>query len=122
MPTRFENHCGSDINPDLSEYMHVYVPIYIHFDIKPLLVLLDEGIHYAHLSLEQLQYIHDTRDYRGLPILPERIINSALRQQFTFCQKVLSVKSSDTELGIQLTQANPLTPDAEAEKNQPRLG
>lgn len=51
----------------ISESLQKWVSLYTHPDVEPLLVLLDEGVHYLHLDFEQLQYIRGARDCIGLP-------------------------------------------------------
>lgn len=80
--------------------LHRWVALYTHPDIEPLLVLLDEGIHYIHLDFEQLQYIRNARDALGLPILPEKVVSSALWMQMELRQKVVNAKETDMELGL----------------------
>jgi len=74
--------------------------LYTHPDIEPLLVLLDEGIHYVHLEFEQLQYIRSARDAFGVPLLPEKIIANALWMNMELRQKVLNAKEKDLELNL----------------------
>jgi len=77
-----------------------WISLYTHPDIEPLLVLLDEGIHYIHLEFERLQYIRQARDVFGLPILPERVISNALWLQMELRQKVVNAREGDLELGL----------------------
>lgn len=80
--------------------LYRWITLYTHHDIEPLLVLLDEGIHYMHLNFEQLQYIRKARDVIGLPIMPEKVISNALWMQMELRQKVLIAQDSDMELGL----------------------
>ncbi|KAI9793155.1 MAG: hypothetical protein M1835_007411 [Candelina submexicana] len=80
-------------------------------DIGPLLVLLDEGIHYLHLSFEQLQHIRAQRDILGVPLMPEKVITNALWMGMELRQKVVNAKELDMELGLshkadEITQEN----------------
>ncbi|KAL0256746.1 hypothetical protein SLS55_009143 [Diplodia seriata] len=77
-----------------------WMSLYTHYDIEPLLVLLEEGIHYIHLEFEQLQFIRTARDTFGLPIVSEKAITNALWQQMELRQKVLSANPQDMELGL----------------------
>ncbi|QDS72432.1 hypothetical protein FKW77_009221 [Venturia effusa] len=77
-----------------------WISLYTHSDVEPILVLLDEGIHYIHLEFERLQYIRQARDVFGLPILPEAIITNALWQQLELRQKVVNARENDLELGL----------------------
>ncbi|KAF2760454.1 hypothetical protein EJ05DRAFT_462522 [Pseudovirgaria hyperparasitica] len=74
--------------------------LYTNPEVEPLLVLLDEGIHYVHLDFEQLQYIREARDAFGLPVMPEKVITNALWMQMELRQKVLNAQDQDLELGI----------------------
>lgn len=84
----------------MSENLYCWIALYTNPDVEPILVLLDEGIHYVHLPFEQLQYIRRARDVLGLPILPERIISNALWMQMELRQKVLNAKEGEMELGL----------------------
>ncbi|KAL1614831.1 hypothetical protein SLS56_012003 [Neofusicoccum ribis] len=77
-----------------------WVALYTHHEIEPLLVLLEEGIHYIHLDFEQLQFIRTARDIFGLPIVSEKTITNALWMQMELRQKVLSVNPQEMELGL----------------------
>lgn len=77
-----------------------WLTLYTHPDVEPLLVLLDEGIHYIHLDFEQLQYIRQARDVFGLPIMPEKVITNALWTNMELRQKVLNARELDMELGL----------------------
>ncbi|OCK79984.1 hypothetical protein K432DRAFT_382601 [Lepidopterella palustris CBS 459.81] len=79
---------------------HSWLALYTNPDIEPLLVLLDEGIHYIHLDFEQLQFIRQARDILGLPVMPEKAISNALWQQMELRQKVLNAGDLDMELGL----------------------
>ncbi|KAK4944144.1 hypothetical protein LTR66_014539, partial [Elasticomyces elasticus] len=77
-----------------------WISLYTHPDIEPILVLLDEGIHYVHLDFEQLQFIRKTRDILNLPVMPEQVIQTALWMQMELRQKVLNSRDQEMELGI----------------------
>lgn len=77
-----------------------WIALYTHHEIEPLLVLLEEGIHYIHLDFEQLQYIRTARDIFGLPIVSEKAITNALWMQMELRQKVLSANQQEQELGL----------------------
>ena len=77
-----------------------WLALYTSPDISALLVLLDEGIHYVHLSFEQLQSIRNQRDALGLPILPEKVISNALWMSMELRQKVVNANELDMELGL----------------------
>ena len=77
-----------------------WVALYTSPDISPLLVLLDEGIHYVHLRFEQLQQIRSHRDVLGVPILPEKVISDALWMSMELRQRILNSHDNDLELGL----------------------
>lgn len=77
-----------------------WISLYTHPDIEPILVLLDEGIHYVHLEFEQLQYIRQAKDIFGLPALPDSVVTNALWMQLELRQRVLNAKEADLELGL----------------------
>lgn len=77
-----------------------YVSLYTHPTVEPLLVLLDEGIHYIHLDFEQLQYLRRTKDVIGLPVMPEKVVSNALWQQMELRQRVMNAMETDLELGL----------------------
>lgn len=77
-----------------------WLALYTSPDIAALLVLLDEGIHYVHLSFEQLQSIRNQRDVLGLPVLPEKVISNALWMSMELRQKIVNAKELDMELGL----------------------
>lgn len=81
-------------------------------DVEPLLVLLDEGIHYMHLDFEQLQYIRSARDILGLPVIPEKVISSSLWQQMELRQKITNAKEIDLELGLSIESSEDLAATA----------
>ena len=85
---------------NLPEVYNAWLALYTHPDVAALLVLLDEGIHYIHLSFEQLQKIRDQRDVLGLPVMPERVITNALWMSMELRQKVLNTRELDMELGL----------------------
>ncbi|KAJ9640436.1 hypothetical protein H2199_005975 [Coniosporium tulheliwenetii] len=88
---------------------HRWLALYTHPEIEPLLVLLDEGIHYVHLDFEQLQYIRQARDILGLPVMPESVITNALWQQMELRQRVVNARDLDLELGLSKVAEEPAT-------------
>ena len=77
-----------------------WLALYTSPDIAALLVLIDEGIHYVHLSFEQLQQIRPMTDVLGLPIVPEKVITDALWMSMDLRQRVQNAKLDDQELGM----------------------
>lgn len=96
---RRENSLSSN---QLSEINHKWIALYTDPDIEPLLVLLDEGIHYIYLEFEQLQYIRQVRDVFDLPLIPERVITSALWSGLELRQRVVNAAPDDVELGLSI--------------------
>ncbi|KAK5030258.1 hypothetical protein LTR13_008277 [Exophiala sideris] len=87
-------------NRYVSEKDEAWIALYTAPEIAPLLVLLDEGIHYVHLRFEQLQQIRSHRDILGVPVLPEKVISDALWMSMELRQKVLNAKPGEVELGL----------------------
>lgn len=77
-----------------------WLTLYTSPDIAALLVLLDEGVHYIHLSFEQLQSIRNQRDVLGLPVMPEKVISNALWMSMELRQKIVNANELDMELGL----------------------
>lgn len=102
MAVRFDSvyRRNSMMGAGTPDNLYRWITLYTHHDIEPLLVLLDEGIHYIHLNFEQLQYMRRSRDALGLPIMPEKVISNALWMQMELRQKVLNSQDSDMELGL----------------------
>jgi hypothetical protein len=84
----------------VSDNLAKYVSLYTHPTVEPLLVLLDEGIHYIHLDFEQLQYLRQTKDIMGLPVMPDKVVSNALWQQMELRQQVMNARDTDLELGL----------------------
>ena len=97
--TVYRNSFGA-VNAGISDGMDEWLGIYTCPDIAPLLVLLDEGVHYVHLGFEQLQIIREQRDVLGLPLLPEKVISNALWMAMEMRQRVVNARKSDMELGL----------------------
>ena len=91
---------NSSLGRPTPESYDVWLALYTSPDIAAMLVLLDEGIHYIHLSFEQLQKIRDQRDVLGLPLMPERVINDALWMQMELRQRVVNAPDLNLELGL----------------------
>lgn len=89
-----------------------WLALYSDTDIERILVLLDEGIHYVHMEYEQLEFIRQSRDAFGLPVLPDKVISNALWQQLGLRQKVLNADDSSQELGLCKEPPEPATTNA----------
>lgn len=87
----------------IPDSLHRWVSLYTHPDIEPLLVLLDEGIHYVHLEFEQLQRVREASDILGVPVLPQKVIADALWAQMELRQRVVNARENEMELGISVT-------------------
>lgn len=77
-----------------------WITLYTSPEVEPLLVLLDEGIHYIHLDFEQLQLIRAAKDCLGLPVMAEKVVSNALWQQMELRQKVTNAHESELVLGL----------------------
>lgn len=99
------SHASTDVQGE-------WLALYTTPDIERILVLLDEGIHYIHMEYEQLDFIRTARDVFGLPVMPERVISSALWQQLALRQTVLNADESSQELGLCQTPPEPDSPTA----------
>lgn len=77
-----------------------WIALYTSPDIAPLLVLLDEGIHYVHLRFEQLQQMRAQKDILGVPVLPEKVISDALWMSMGLRQRIVNAHEGDLELGL----------------------
>lgn len=93
--------------------------LYIHPEVEPLCRLLDSGIHYIHLEFEHLQYIRQSRDIFGLPVVPDSVILNALYMQLELRQKVVNSKGTDVELGLTtpMPTSSKIGSDSDPEKN-----
>jgi hypothetical protein len=84
----------------IPDRLYRWTSMYTHPDVEPILVLLDEGIHYVHMDFEQLQLIKDSIDVFGLPVLSQKVIGDALWQQMELRQKILNAREGEMELGV----------------------
>ena len=103
MAVRFDAvyHKSSGLNaPGASDGAEDYIALYTHPDIAPLLVLLDEGIHYVHLSFEHLQAMRDQKDILGVPLMPEKVISNALWASMELRQRIVNASEHDLDLGF----------------------
>lgn len=84
----------------VSETADPWLALYTWPDVAALMVLLDEGIHYVHLSFEHLQKIREQRDVLGLPLLPERVVSNALWMSMELRQRIVNARDPEMELGL----------------------
>ena len=98
---RFEAlHRNTSTQGRIPDAIEPCLSLYMSADIAPLLILLNEGIHYVHLSFEQLQRIREQRDVLGLPLMPDKVINDALWMQMELRQKIVNATDGSDELGL----------------------
>lgn len=97
--TVYRRNCAMN-GQQTSEKDAPWLALYTAPEIAPLLVLLDEGIHYVHLSFEQLQHIRAQRDIFNTPVVPDKVITTALWMSMELRQKVVNANESDLELGL----------------------
>ena len=98
---RFESvYRNTSFNGRIPDALEPWLTLYTTPDIASLLILLNEGIHYVHLSFEQLQKIRDQRDILGLPLMPDKVINDALWMQMELRQKIVNATDNSDELGL----------------------
>lgn len=83
-----------------SEKDDVWISLYTSPEVSPILVLLDEGIHYVHLRFEQLQHIRSARDILEVPVLPDKVVSDALWMQMELRQRIMNAHETDVELGL----------------------
>jgi hypothetical protein len=103
---RRNGHINGQGYPD---HLHKWVTCYTHPAVEPLLVLLDEGIHYIHLEFEQLQQIRKARDCFGLPVMSEDVISNALWQHIELRQKIINSGEKELEIGLSVrSQSEPI--------------
>lgn len=104
LAVRFDKTYRRDASFDggrhISEKDEPWISLYTSPDIAPILVLLDEGIHYVHLRFEQLQQMKAQKDILGVPVLPEKVISDALWMSMELRQRVVNAQDSDLELGL----------------------
>ncbi|KPI39319.1 uncharacterized protein AB675_5238 [Cyphellophora attinorum] len=99
--TTYRNRSMHSSARNISEKDDPWLALYTSPEIAPLLVLLDEGIHYMHLRFEQLQQIKSHRDVFGVPIVADDLISNALWMSMELRQRVLNAHENDLELGFQ---------------------
>ena len=115
-----KNSAFAGTSRHIPEAYDSWLALYTNPDIAALLVLLDEGIHYVHLSFEQLQKIRLQRDVLGLPLMPEKVINDALWMQMELRQSVVNVPELNLELG--LSQASEELEEADLQDEPDAVG
>ena len=115
----YRRDASFDSGRHIAEKDEPWIALYTSPEIAPLLVLLDEGIHYVHLRFEQLQRMRAQKDILGVPVLPEKVVSDALWMSMELRQRVVNARDSDLELGLsevaedyndeEIVEAQPLT-------------
>lgn len=98
--TTYRHDAGFTAHRQWADKEDAWCSLYTTSEISPLLVLLDEGIHYVHLRFEQLQHIRAARDILGVPVIPDKVVSDALWMQMELRQRVLNAHDGDLELGF----------------------
>ena len=99
---KFDSWLRKDVSSlsEASQQSREWLSLYSHPDIEPLLYLLEDGIHYIHLSYEQLQYIRASRDFLDLPLVSEKAVTNALWSAMELRQTIQNAKAHEVELGL----------------------
>ncbi|KAI9829155.1 MAG: hypothetical protein M1832_000178 [Thelocarpon impressellum] len=77
--------------------------LYGHPDVAPLVDLLEQGIHYVHLTFEQLQCIRGEKDMFGRPLVSDETVTNALWMSMELRGKIVNAQEADAELGLQMS-------------------
>jgi hypothetical protein len=85
--------------------------IYQDPDIAPLMHLLEYGVHYIHMTYEQLQYIQGRTDILGSPVVRSETLLKALWYSTELRQKILNVPETAVELGMKRVLAPRAQPE-----------
>lgn len=87
--------------PELELDTNIWIQLYADPEISPLYELLDTGIHYMHMSFEQLQHVKAEMDVlKMIPLVIETVISNALWQSMLLRQSVINATEADIELGF----------------------
>lgn len=84
----------------LADAPSLFAMLYAHSEVKPLLLLLDEGIHYMHLNFEELRYIRAAVDTFGTPLVSDEIVTNALWNSMKLRQTVLNARLDNPSLHL----------------------
>ena len=98
-PTEPDYEDGSSVEGVAGE-LRLWELLYSHEDVVPLLGLVDTGIHYIHMSFEQLQSIREARDVFGVPVLPEQAAMESLWSNVELRRRVLNATEKELSLGL----------------------
>lgn len=93
--------------------------IYSDQEVMPLLRLLDRGVHYIHMTFEQLQVIRLARDVLGCPLVPQKLVADALWSSLELRQKVVSARDKELSLGLSRAAELPECTDELRPTSQP---
>ena len=94
---------GTTAAVGFQDSLQQWVSLYTHPSVEPLLVLLDEGVHYVHLEFEQLQSMRTARDVLGFSVMPERVVSSALWAGLELRQRVLNAAENALDLDLSVS-------------------
>jgi len=98
--TTYRRESGFGPSKAWTEKDDAWCSVYTAPEVSPLLVLLEEGIHYVHLRVEQLQQIKSSRDILGQPVLPEKVLSDAMWMSLDIRARVINAHEGDLELGF----------------------
>ncbi|KAI9842883.1 MAG: hypothetical protein M1838_002927 [Thelocarpon superellum] len=80
--------------------------VYDHPEVVPMVDLLEDGIHYLHLSFEQLLSIRQDRDEYGRSLVSDQTITNALWLSMELRRKVVNASETDPELGLRVASSS----------------
>jgi hypothetical protein len=81
--------------------------VYARPEIAPLIELLDEGIHYVHMTFEQLQRVRQERDSFGVAPVSEEALTNALWMSMELRGRVMNTAEANSQLGLSLQARRP---------------
>ncbi|KAJ9651835.1 hypothetical protein H2198_008900 [Neophaeococcomyces mojaviensis] len=110
--TTYRSESGFGPSRSWTQKDDVWCSVYTAPEVSPILVLLEEGIHYVHLRVEQLQQIKSARDILGQPVLPEKVLSDAMWMSLEIRGYVLNANADDLELGFSEVAEEQEEPDA----------
>ena len=90
--------------------------LYTQTDVVHLMGLVEQGIHYVHMSFEQLQYVRGQVDVLGRPFVRLQTILKAFWMATELRQRVVNSPESSVELGLKQDIQDP--PDMSATETE----
>lgn len=97
---QYTPRCAPRTGKHLAKAPAIFRAIYSDPNVLPLLQLLDNRVHYMHLSFEELQLIRTSKDVYGTPVVPDKVVTDALWQGLQLRQTVLTAKFDDPSLHL----------------------